>query len=237
MRSRRETITVADGGFDMHLWVPDQGSGPGLLVLQEIFGVGPYIRKVAEDLAGRGYVVGAPDLFWRLQPNWAADHDDEGLTRSLDLAARFDFETGVADSAAALDTLSRLPEVSGGTGVLGFCLGGSLAYALAAQADPAAVVSFYGSAVPDSLGLMDQIAAPIQFQFGGQDPYIPRDQVTRVQEAAAGRDGMEVHVQEAAGHAFHNFEAPRFHHPAAEEAGWRLAVEFLSRHLPAGVRS
>ncbi|WP_248965045.1 dienelactone hydrolase family protein [Sphaerisporangium perillae] len=235
MRTRRETVTVAvaDGGFDMDLWTPERGGGPGLLLIQEIYGVGTYIRKVAEDLAGLGYVVGAPDLFWRLQRHWQADHDDEGLADSLKMGSRFDFELGVADSEAALGALSALPEVTGGTGLIGFCLGGSLAYALAARTHPAAVVSFYGSMVPDAVGLMDRIDAPVQFHFGGQDPYIPRDKVAQVERAVAGRDGMEIHVQEAAGHAFHNFDAPRFYHAEAAEAGWRLAAGFLARHLPA----
>ncbi|GII75835.1 carboxymethylenebutenolidase [Sphaerisporangium rufum] len=234
MRQRQETVTVPDGGFPLHLWIPERGSGPGLLLLQEIFGISSYIRKVAEDLAGRGYVVGAPDLFWRISPGWAADHDDEGLARSLELVQRFDFATGVADTAAAFDVLAGLPEVTGGAGALGFCLGGSLAYELAARAPVAAAVSFYGSSVPDTLGLLDRISAPVQFQFGGKDPYIPREQVARLEEAVAGRPNLEVHVQEEAGHAFHNFEAPAFHHPEAARAGWRLATGFLARHLPAG---
>ncbi|MET8154746.1 dienelactone hydrolase family protein [Sphaerisporangium sp. NPDC005289] len=232
MRERRETVTVADGGFDMDVWVPEAGRGPGLLLIQEIFGVGSYIRKVAEDLAGRGYVVGAPDLFWRLQRNWEAEHDQEGLAGSLQLVGRFDFETGVDDAEAALGVLSGLPEVAGGAGLLGFCLGGSLAYTLAARTRPAAVVSFYGSSVHDTLHLIDRIEAPVQFHYGGKDPYIPRDKAAEVERAAAGRDHLEVHVQEDAGHAFHNFEAPMFHHPEAAEAGWRLAMDFLARHLP-----
>jgi carboxymethylenebutenolidase len=231
--SRTETVEVADGGYDMSVWVPESGGGPGLLLLQEIFGVGAYIRRVAEDLAALGYVVGAPDLFWRMRRNWQAEHDEEGIARSMELGGRFDFETGVADSAAALAALSALPEVRGGTGVIGFCLGGSLGFALAAQADPAVVVSFYGSTVPDSVALMDRITAPVQFHFGGQDPFITRDRVAVVEEAVAGREGMEIHVAESAGHAFHNFEAPAFHHPEAAEEAWRLSVAFLARHLPA----
>ena len=170
MASRTESVNVADGAFDLPVWLPPGGRAPGVLVIQEIYGVGPYIRSVAEHLATLGYVAAAPDLFWRLQRNWEAQHDEEGLRQSLDLSSHFDVAQGVVDAAAALDHVSGLPEVFGGVGVMGFCLGGSLAYLLAAQATPAVVVSFYGSSVPDNLDLLDQISCPLQFHFGGSDP-------------------------------------------------------------------
>jgi carboxymethylenebutenolidase len=93
------------------------------------------------------------------------------------------------------------------------------------------VVSFYGSAVPGSTALLAGISAPIQFHFGGSDPYIPRDQVARVEEAVRGRPGAEIHVEEAAGHAFHNSKAPMFHQPEPATRAWSRTVDFLARHL------
>jgi carboxymethylenebutenolidase len=118
-------------------------------------------------------------------------------------------------------------------GILGFCLGGSIAYVLAAQNAAAAVVSFYGSAVPGSLELLDAIERPLQFHFGGADPYIPRDEVAKVEDAVRGRPTVEIHVEEEAGHAFHNRMAPMFHVPGPAERAWRRTEGFLSRHLPA----
>ena len=83
MQQRVESVRTPDGPFDLTVWVPDGGSGPGLLLIQEIYGVSDYIRAVAGDLAGLGYVVAAPDLFWRLQPGYQAVHDDAGLASSL----------------------------------------------------------------------------------------------------------------------------------------------------------
>jgi carboxymethylenebutenolidase len=232
MATRTESVAVDDGGFDLTVWLPERGQGPGLLLIQEIFGVGPYIHAVAEDLAGLGYVVAAPDLFWRLQPGWQADHDEDGLKRSMGMVSRFDAAAGVADLAAALDHLAGLPEVAGGVGTIGFCLGGSMAYALAARAEPAALISFYGSQVPGSLDLMDAIDCPAQFHFGGSDPYIPREQVAAVERAVAGRSNMEIHVQEDAGHAFHNHVAPMFSQPEPAARAWRLTEDFLASRLP-----
>ena len=235
--SRTDSVQTADGSFDLTVWRPDGGTGPGVLLIQEIFGVSDYIRAVAEDLAGLGYVVAAPDLFWRLKPRHDAAHDESGLAESLDLGSRFDFEQGLADSAVALAHLQALPEVDGGTGVLGFCLGGSIAYFLAAQGGLDAAVSFYGSAVPGSLAVMEQITVPVQFHFGGSDPYIPRDQVAAVETAAAGRDNAEIHVEEDAGHAFHNRKAPMFHVPEPAARAWQRTEEFLAQHLPVRAKS
>jgi carboxymethylenebutenolidase len=230
--ARIEKVSTPDGPFDLTVWLPEAGYGPGILLIQEIFGVGEYIRAVAEDLAALGYVVAAPDLFWRLKPGHQAVHDEKGVAESLDLGSRFDAGQGVDDAAAALAHLAVLPEVRGGLGVIGFCLGGSIGYFLAARAQIDAVVSFYGSEVPGHTDVLAQISAPIQFHFGGNDPYIPRDQVARVEEAVRDTQNAEVHVEEDAGHAFHNRKAPMFHRPEPAVRAWRRTEEFLARHLP-----
>jgi carboxymethylenebutenolidase len=232
MRERAEQVETPSGSFDMTVWTPDRGVGPGLLLIQEIYGVSDYIRAVGADLTGLGYVVAAPDLFWRLKPGYQAAHDEAGLAESLQMASRFDAAQGVADTVAAFARLNALPEVEGGAGLVGFCLGGSIAYFAAAQSEPAAVVSFYGSAVPDSPETLAQIRCPLQFHFGGSDPYIPRGQVRRVEEAAAGYPNVEIHVEEDAGHAFHNRVAPMFYQPEPAARAWQRTEEFLRRHLP-----
>ncbi|MFI0354156.1 dienelactone hydrolase family protein [Actinomadura sp. 9N407] len=225
------TVSVPDGDFALHVWTPESGSGPGILLIHEVYGVGEYIRSVAEDLTALGYVVAAPDLFWRIRPGWAASHDEEGLQRSLELASGFDPVKGLEDLEASLERLRA--ESSGTVGVLGFCLGGSLAYGLGARAEGvSAVVSFYGSAVHDQLDLLDRIDCPLQFHYGGSDPYIPREHVAEVERAVQGRSNVEIHVEEGAGHAFHNRKAPMFHNPEPAARAWRLTEAFLARHLP-----
>jgi carboxymethylenebutenolidase len=234
MEQRVEQVPVPDGSFDLTVWVPDAGRGPGLLLIQEIYGVSDYIRAVAEDLARLGYVVAAPDLFWRLKPRHQAAHDEAGLKESLEIGARFDAAQGVRDSLTALARLAALPEVDGRIGVLGFCLGGSIAYLVAAQTPVDVVVSFYGSAVPDSLDLLSQISAPLLFHFGGSDPYIPRDRVRAVEQAAARYPNVTLCVEEDAGHAFHNRMAPMFYQPEPAARAWQRTEDFLRQHLPAG---
>lgn len=224
--TRIERVAVADGEFDLHVW--GEGPGPGVLLVQEIFGVGDYLEAVAGDLVALGYVVGAPDMFWRIEPGFAVVHNEEALPKGMSLVSRFDWEKGVDDAAAALAVLKGLPGV-GETGVLGFCFGGTVAYLLAAKAEVDFLVSFYGSGVPGALDQMDGIRAPAQFHFGGSDPYIPREDVAKVERAVEGRDGMEIHVQEDGGHAFHNRKAPMFYQPEPAARAWRLTEEFLGR--------
>ncbi|WP_131735582.1 dienelactone hydrolase family protein [Actinomadura roseirufa] len=230
--TRIENVTVADGEFALHVWTPESGTGPGILLVQEIFGVGDYMEAVAGDLTRLGYVVAAPDMFWRIQPNWAVKHDERALPEGVAKVSAFDWEKGPADLEAALLHVRGLPEVEGRVGVLGFCFGGTLAFLLAARAEVDAMVSFYGAGVPGALGAIDGISAPAQFHFGGSDPYISREDVAAVERAVKGRDRTEIHVQEDGGHAFHNRKAPMFYQPEPAERAWRLTEEFLARYLP-----
>ncbi|MFA1537795.1 dienelactone hydrolase family protein [Actinomadura monticuli] len=225
--TRVEKVIVPDGEFDLRVWGE---RGPGVLLLQEIFGVGEYMEAVAADLVALGYVVAAPDMFWRIEPNWTTVHNEEALPKGMSMVSQFDWGKGVEDAKAALDVLKGLPEV-GKVGVLGFCFGGTLAYLLAAQADVDSLVSYYGSGVPGALDQLDAIRTPVQFHFGGSDAYIPREDVARVEEAVDGRANVEIHVQADGGHAFHNRKAPMFYQPEPAERAWRLTEDFLGRTL------
>lgn len=148
-----------------------------------------------------------------------------------------DLEAALADSIAALGVLRELPEVTGAesrAGVLGFCLGGSLAYQVAVHAEPDAAVCYYGSAIPDALDAAADIACPTLLHFGGDDPYIPRERAEAVAAMAAQRDAVECHVHDGAGHAFDNSFAPAFHDPRAAARAWELTSAFLARTLTVG---
>jgi carboxymethylenebutenolidase len=228
-------VPTPDGELDAHVVVPELGSGPGIVVLQEIFGVGDYIKEAADRLAGLGYVALAPDLYWRIEPGIALEHDEAGLARAFEVSQQLDHELAVRDSVAALNALRRLPEVSdagGQAGVLGFCLGGTLAFGVAIEGDPAVAVCYYGSGIAGMLDQADRIACPVLFHFGGSDPYIPREQVDAVCAFADSRPDMECHVQEGAGHAFDNHESPMFHQPEPAARAWEITREFLARTLP-----
>jgi carboxymethylenebutenolidase len=230
--TRTDNVTVADGSFDLDVWLPEAGHGPGLLLIPEIFGVGAYIKDVGIRLSDMGYVVAAPEVFWRIERHFATEHDQDGLQTAMAMIGKFDFEKGVDDLIAAYERLGEMPEVTGPRGVIGFCFGGRMAYALASRVDPAVVVSYYGSGIAPAIGEASGIHCPIQFHFGESDPYIPNEEVATIQEAMDGRENAEVHVQPGAGHAFDNHEAAMFHNAKAAKAAWSLTAGFLERHLP-----
>jgi carboxymethylenebutenolidase len=235
--TRTETISATDGGeFSGHLTVPDAGRGPGVLLLQEIFGVGDFLLAKANDLAELGYVVLCPDVFWRVQPGIALAHDEAALAEAFGYMTRYMEEvpddTKLSDLGTALEHLRSLPEVAGHkVAVMGYCLGGLLAYGIACRYEPDAVVSYYGSGIADRLTDAENLTCPIIFHFGGNDPFIPNEQVDAIRAHLEDRDHVEIHVQHQAGHAFENFLADQFHDPAATAASWPLTVDFLEREL------
>ncbi len=218
----------------LFVWDPPAGAAPrgSVLVIQEIFGVGPFISAVAQRLAAAGYVVGAPDVFWRFAPNWQADHSEAGLGASIEQVQHLDVPTAVEDCVAALARLAGLAgRTAGGRApaVLGYCLGGTLAWAVAAAAEPSCCVSYYGSGVPSMIGMIDQVRCPTLFHFGNADAYIPNDGVEAVAAAIAGRDGFFLNVEDA-GHAFENQEAEMFWNEAAAKSSTAKTMSFLAEH-------
>jgi len=149
--SRTETIGMPDeGAMDAHVAIPAAGSGPGVLVLMEIFGVGAYIRGACDRLAEQGYVSMAPDLYRRIRPGARFGPGEEGLREAGAAVAELDMDGAIEDASVALEALRGLPEVNGRTGALGFCLGGSLAFGVAVNADPGTLVAYYGSHIPET---------------------------------------------------------------------------------------
>jgi carboxymethylenebutenolidase len=227
------TIPMSDGGeMGAYVSVPASGHGPGALVLMEIFGVGTYIRHATERLAELGYVAIAPDLYRRIEPGLELGHDPEGLRAAFEAVQKLDHVGAVSDAAEALAALRAMPEVGDRpTAVLGFCLGGRLAYELAVAGDPAAAVCYYGSGIAGALDRAAQIDCPVQFHFGAEDEYIPLSDAEAVCRTASAHDGWECHIQPDGGHAFDNHDAPRFSRPEAAARAWRLTGDFLQRQL------
>lgn len=231
--TRTESISAPDGGrFDAHLALPESGHGPGILVIQEIFGVNAYIRDVARRLADLGYVALAPDVFWRQEPGIEFDSADQAnLEPAIAVAGKWDPESGLADLSAAFEHLSGLEQVTGPAGVIGFCFGGTQAFRLAQAASPACAVSYYGSGVPDHLDELHEIACPTLLHFGDNDPFIPNENVDAVKAAVADNHHVQLEVHAGGGHAFDNSFAPHFSQPEIAQKAWTETASFLYMHL------
>src|ERR1700742_1660549 len=118
MASERVTITAKDGGsFGGYLASPGSDRGPGIVVIQEIFGVNQVMRDIADGMASRGFFALVPDLFWRLEPNvQLTDKTDADWKKALDLMNRFDADKGTADIQSSIDHLRALPGCTGKVG-------------------------------------------------------------------------------------------------------------------------
>lgn len=229
----RTTVTTADGEMPAHLWLPESGTGPGVLLLQEIFGVSAYIQRRGADLAAAGYVVLAPELYWRLDQQRVDETAPDAAEQGMGLAGRLDWPTTVADAVVAFDGLAGREEVRDTPAVLGFCFGGGLAFNVAAEAAPSALVSYYGSSLPQLLDRAPEVTCPSLHHFGTADSYLDQDTVAAITEAvtADGRPAV-VETYDGADHAFDNDDFV-LHHPGASARAWDTTLGFLREHLPA----
>jgi hypothetical protein len=165
--SRSETIPAADGGtFEGYLSLPESGSGPGLVLLQEIFGVNEYIKQRADTLAELGYTVLAPDLYWRIEPGIALPQDQEGLEKAFGYMQRLDRPKAALDAAASLTQLRRLPETGRRAGVVGFCLGGRLGYQVAKSAEISLAKALARELAPDNVRVLSVAPGSVLFPGG-----------------------------------------------------------------------
>lgn len=232
---RRIEIATDDGAMPAQLWLPPSGTGAAVVVFQEIFGVGRYIRSRCADLAALGYVVLAPEIYWRLGVTAVDEDADDLLEQGLSLMQRVDWDAAVTDGVAAVRHARAMSEVDGEVGALGFCFGGGLAFNVAAEEPVDALVCYYGSSLPALHTRAADIQAPGLHHFGDADTYIPLETVREIEKSVTAQPDVTVEIHPGAGHAFDN-PAPMFHHRAASAAAWAITVRFLAEHLKAGAQ-
>lgn len=240
-----ETIEVEtpDGAMPAHLWLPEGGRGPGILLLQEIFGVSSYIQKRAQNLADLGYVVLAPEIFWRLGIDKI--EGDGAMERAFGAVQQVDWSAAVADGVLALDALRARDEIAGGVGVVGFCFGGGLAFNVAAETSTPVdgLVSYYGSSLAGLLGVGaddgsadaytgDVVRAPQLHHFGLSDQYVEPPVVEAIRDRLTVADEVTFETYEGADHAFDNHDF-HLYDEGASRLAWAKTEEWLRATLPA----
>ncbi len=223
------SIDIAPG-FAGYLVLPPAGKGPGLLLWQEIFGVNAHIRAVAEQYALDGFVVLAPDTFWRQAPGVQLGYEGSDREQAVTLMKGYTGPDALADIAACVAALRARAEVAGAkVGSIGYCMGGRLAYLSAATAGVDAAVAYYGGGIQGQLDRAAAITCPVQFHYAEQDDNIPLDAVERVRTAMAGK-WAEVHVYPGAHHGFNCWARGSYHAPSSALAHGR-SLAFLAQHL------
>lgn len=219
-----------DGPFEAYLARPRGGKGPGILLLQEIFGVNRHIRNVADQYAADGYVVLAPDLFWRSGARIELGYDEAGWQRAIALKQACDVHRAQADIGHALRTLRALAGTGEGVAALGYCFGGLLAYLTACAGQVDAAVAYYGGGIQNALERAGALAVPLQLHFGGADGHIPAEAVRRVAERLDGNEAVELHLYPGAEHGFNCNHRASYHQRAAAQAHGNTLV-FLGERL------
>ncbi len=223
------SIDGSAGRHDAFLALPPAGRGPGLLLLQEIFGVNAHIRAVAEQYALDGFVVLAPDVFWQQHKRLEIGYTPPDVQRGRALAMAADKAALQRDLADAAQALRGRPELRGrGIGALGYCMGGRLAYVAAATAGVDVAVAYYGGGIQDRLDLAPQLACPMQFHYGALDANIPSAAVDKVRAALAGKPA-EIFVYEHADHGFNCWARGSYHAASAALAHGRTLQFFAER--------
>jgi carboxymethylenebutenolidase len=229
MNATRETIKIkSDDGkeFSGYLARPEKGTGPGLIVVQEIFGVNSHIRDVADLYAREGFVVLAPDVFWRAQPDIQLGYDAKDMAKGMELYQKSDFNQLVSDISDAISTLHNLPGVEDKVGVVGYCMGGNLAYRLAAQGKVDAAVSYYGGGIDHLLDLAKGIKCPLLLQLAGEDDHMPLAAIDKIKKATEDNKNITIYTYPGAHHGFNCDQRPAYDRKSAMLAYSRSAAFF-----------
>ncbi len=231
MNASTISIPSHDGqSFDAYLSLPPKGVGPGLIIIQEIWGVNEHIRSVADQYALDGYVVLAPDMFWRQQPRVDLQYTEADTKFAYQYMQNLDGPNAVKDLVSTAQTLRARPEVTGKIGSVGYCMGGRLSYALASTGATDAAVCYYGGGIQNNLGIAPSVQVPILFHYAELDDHIPPAAVASVKDAFAGHAQAQFHVYPGVGHGFNCWGRPMYNQRSAALARGRT-LQWLSENL------
>ena len=216
-------LTASDQ-FQLGAYRADPKGAPkgAVVVIQEIFGVNHHIRSVCDRLAAEGYVAIAPSIFDRIQPNFQSGYSPDEIAAARKFVANPDWPAMLRDTQAAIDAAAP----SGPVGIIGFCLGGSIAFAAATKLSGlSAAVGYYGGAIARFAD--DKPKVPVQLHFGEKDAGIPLSDVETIKSK---RPEVEVFVYPGAQHGFHCDERASYDKQSADIA-WPRSLAFFAKHL------
>jgi carboxymethylenebutenolidase len=217
------TLTASDK-FQLGAYRADPLTAPmgGVVVIQEIFGVNHHIRAVCDRFAAQGYAAIAPAIFDRIEPNFQSGYSPDEIAIARKFVANPDWQAMLLDTQAAIDALKD----TGPVGIIGFCLGGSVAYAAATRLSGlSAAIGYYGGAIVRFADEKPKV--PTQLHFGEKDSGIP---LTDVETIRAKRPDVEIFVYPGAQHGFGCDERASYDKASAEVA-WERSLKFFAAHL------
>ena len=217
------TLTASDK-FELGAYRTTPAGTPkgAVVVIQEIFGVNHHIRTVCDRFAAQGYVAVAPSIFDRTERNFQSGYSEAEVAIARKFVAAPNWPAMLLDTQAAIDSVGDV----GPVGIIGFCLGGSVAYAAATKLTGlSAAIGYYGGAIVRFAD--DRPTVPTQLHFGAEDHGIPLSDVEIIR---AKRPEVEVFVYDGAQHGFGCDERASYNKASADLARQR-SLAFFAKHL------
>jgi len=217
------TLTAEDGHkLSAYKAVPKGKPKGGLVVVQEIFGVNSHIKSVADGFAADGYVALAPAIFDRAERGFEVGYQPDDIDRGRAIRGKIEILDMVKDIRAAVKALAAEGHK---VGVVGYCLGGTLAWLAATRIDGiTCAVSYYGGGVAETAS--EKQKCPVLFHFGETDQSIPPDHHAKIRAA---HPELPMHIYPA-GHGFNCDQRGSYHEPSAKQARART-MEFFAKHM------
>lgn len=227
------TVSASDGGSFQAYHAAPAGTGPapGIVLIQEIFGVNKVMRDLADGFAAQGYQVLCPDIFWRIEPGIdITDQSQAEWDRAFELFQAFDTEKGMSDLDSTLAHLRSMDGCTGKVGSVGYCLGGKLAYLMATRTNADCNISYYGVGVQDLLDEAGNIKTPYMSHIAAKDGFVPPEAQAAIRDGLGGNGNCTLHVYDEQDHAFARVGGAHYDQTAAGLASGRTA-DFFKKHL------
>jgi carboxymethylenebutenolidase len=230
-------VAALDGAGSFHCYVAAPTSAAGaeaapkaaVIVIQEIFGVNDGIQAKCDHWAAKGYVALAPDLFWRMEPDFTIDPDAPGaLERGMGFLQKLDQGLAIEDIEAVIRTARGLG--SARIGAVGYCLGGRLAFMTATRTDADATVGYYGVMLDNLLGESHAIARPLMLHIAGADHFVPPEAAAKIHAGLDDHAKVTLHDYPGVDHGFATAFGKRRDEAAANLADARTEA-FFAAHL------
>lgn len=228
-----EIISYAmDGGsIGLHVEHPQADTAPAVVVLHEVFGINDDVRATCRELAERGYMAICPDLYWRIAPGFSLSRWTEAdMPRINQLYTEFDRDLAAQDIAEVLAFSRSIQGTSGRAALLGYCMGGLMAFLTTARYGADATVVYYPGQAETYLNEADRVSTPMIVHLGEADEYILPEARRAIADAFATNPAVAVHSYPGCGHAFARHGGDRYD-PAAAALANERSWTFLDTHL------
>lgn len=217
--------------FSAYLKAPTSTPAPGLIIIQEIFGVNEVMRNIADEYAQAGYVAIVPDLFWHQEADIElTDKSDSDWQKAFELYQNFDEDKGIDDLISTMKTLKELPECTGKIGSIGFCLGGKLAYLMATRSQTECNVSYYGVGIEKNISEAANIQNPLMLHLAEKDEYVSSEIQSKLKIELSNYPLVTIHSYPNVNHGFARIEGKDYNLETTNLAQSRT-IEFFQKYL------